>query len=604
MEELLNRLRAWQYKALLFAQHFGKRTDNIINTLTVLIATLGIGNVVWQIGFDTSAEVSRWMVDANKWFIIIIGLAQVYRVVSQMIFYRKLTLWQTLYMVVLWGYILNTGATEGWRVYLDHRYVVDAVLVVVSLYEISSLSISFLARKSSPTMLFAGSFLLFIAIGTGLLLMPRCHYYDLTFLEALFTSTSCVCVTGMSLLDMPREFTPFGMVVIMMLIQVGGLGVMTFTCFFALSLGSGSSLQNRMVIKDLISADSMSDIFRTLKHIMYVTFIIEGIAAWLLYINFKEKMPMMSTADLVFTSVFHAISAFCNAGISNLPGGLEHHLLDGCKRIHFIVALTIIFGGAGFPLQSAAINWCKARLMGLAYRILGLRRRPKQASIRLISAGNRLIFYTNIILLAIGGILIFFFEYNASQADEGLLNRLCDSFFLSATSRTAGFLYHDVMEYSAPTLMLVAVLMWIGCAPLSTGGGIKVTTFAIGSLNLYNTLVGKDYIEIFGRRVSSHSVRRAFAVMMVSVLAIFASTIALKLAMPEYETVRLFFESCAALSTAGMTMDTTHNLNTAGQIILMIDMFVGRIGVMAFLLMFFSPHPAERYKYPSENIMT
>jgi Trk-type K+ transport system membrane component len=146
--------------------------------------------------------------------------------------------------------------------------------------------------------------------------------------------------------------------------------------------------------------------------------------------------------------------------------------------------------------------------------------------------------------------------------------------------------------------------MWIGCAPLSTGGGIKVTTFSVGVLNLYNTLRGKDYIEIFGRRVSGYSVRRAFAVMMVSVVAIFVSTIALKVAMPAIDTTSLLFESCAALSTAGMSMDLTPQLSTVGRIIIMVDMFIGRIGVMAFLLIFITPGASQRYKYPSENIMT
>lgn len=597
-----NALRPIQYRLLLFVQRFGERVRNVVNAVTVALAAVGIGDVIWQIGFETSPEALEVLRTVNCHFIVLFGCVQVYRLVWGAFKNRKVELWQVAYMLAIWAYVLGVDKAAGVS-WLASRYVVDAVLVLISAYELSSLSISFLTSKSSPTMLFAGSFLIFVAVGTGLLLMPRCHYDDLTFLQALFTATSSVCVTGMSVLNIATEFTPFGHIVIIVLVQIGGLGVMTFTCFFALSLTGKGSLQNRMFIKDLISADNMSDIFQTLKHIMYVTFIIEALSAWALYYYFREALPGSSTRDVVFTAVFHSISSFCNAGYSNLPGGLANPAVSGSRLLHLTIALTVFFGGAGFPLQSAVINWVKEHFRRFGLRLVGRRPRPGSASLRLINASNRLTFYSHFILLLLGAALFLVLEAGRTQAGEAMPDRLVDSLFLSASARTAGFMYTDLLTNSGASIVVLMMLMWIGCAPMSTGGGIKVTTFAICVLNLRNALRGRESIEVFGRRVSQSSVQKAFATMALSFAAILLSTVALKLLMPGVETFRLFFESFSALSTVGLTMDLTHSLNAAAQLVVIVDMFIGRIGVMAFLLIFITPKPPQRYKYPSENIM-
>ncbi len=598
-EYLTNWIRPIEYRLLLLVQRFGARVRNTINTLTILSAVVAIGNIVWQIGFATSAGTGRALLTLNSYLIVFFGCVQVYRFLSGLIGERKVRLWQVAYMGAIWAYVVYVDGSS----WLGHPYVLSTILVIISAYEISSLSISFLTRKTSPTVLFASSFLLFIAVGTGLLLMPRCHYEDLTFLDALFTATSSVCVTGLSVLDIPTQFTPFGHIIIIALVQVGGLGVMTFTCFFALSITGKGSLQNRMFIKDLISADNMSDIFQTLKHIMYVTFIIEGLAAWVLFYYFRETLPGMPLHDVVFTSVFHSISAFCNAGYSNLPGGLANPALGHSNLLHMTIALTVVFGGLGFPLQSAAINWVKERLRRIGLRIIGRRPQPGSNSLRLINASNRLTFYSHLILLVLGAVLFMILEAGNTQSGEGFVDRAVDSLFLSASARTAGFMYADLSMASGASLVVLILLFWIGCAPMSTGGGIKVTTFAVCILNLRNVLLGKDSIEIFGRRISQSSVQKAFATMALSIGAVLISTIVLKLLMPEVETIRLFFESISALSTVGLSMDLTQSLSVGAQLVVIVDMFIGRIGVMAFLLIFITPGAPQRYKYPSENIM-
>lgn len=598
MEELLDRLRAIQYKVLVFIQHFGNRASNTLNTITVLLSVLCIGNVIWQIGFSVTPEMLETFMSFNRGAIVFFGIVPIVHIVTSLVTTRHVSLWQILYTVAVWTYILmETG--DSW---LSHKYVLDGIVVILSAYELSSLSIPFLTRRASPTTLFAGSFIMFIAVGTGLLLMPRCHYDDLTFLQALFTATSSVCVSGLSTLDIGNSFTPFGHTVILLLIQVGGLGVMTFTCFFALSLTGKGSLQNRIIIKDLISADNMSDIFQTLKHIMYVTFIIEAVSAWCLYYYFRQALPGAPTQDIIFTSIFHAVSSFCNAGISNINNGLANPALSSCDGLHLVVTLTVIFGGAGFPLQSAAISWTKYRIHKIILRLLGQKNKIKSQR-RIISAGNRLIFYTHFSLLVIGTLIFLIFEWNYSMSGKPIGTKLIDALFYSSTARTAGFMYGDILSMQGPSYVIFIMLMFVGCAPMSTGGGIKVTTFGICMLNLRNTLLGRENIEIFGRRISKQSVNKAFAVVMLQLGAVMISTFGLKVAMPEAPVSKLLFESFSALSTVGLSMDMTPLLNTAGQMIVIADMFIGRIGVMAFVLIFVTPHPRPRYKYPSEDIM-
>lgn len=594
-------LHAWQYKALLLMQQFGRKADYVVNTISIVVAVLALGNVIWQIGFSFSADTAEWLNVANKGLIFIYALIQVYRLGSSLLQTRRATTWQIAYLVGLWAYLIYdvSDTTLAW---LDYRYVIDAILVMAAAYDISTFGVSFLTRKSSPTMLFAGSFIFFIIIGTGLLLMPRCHYNDMTLLQSLFTATSAICVSGLGVLDVATEFTHFGQVVILVLIQIGGLGVMTFTCFFALTLSNKGSLHDSMVIKDIISADNISDIFSTLKHIMYVTFIIEGITAWFLFYFFRDAFPGSPTEDIVFFAVFHAISAFCNAGITNIEGGLMNPFIIDNNLLHLTLAIAIIFGGAGFPLQSAAISWVKTRIVILFKKLTGRSIALGDSHIRIINTTNRLTFYTHIGLLLLGTILFVIFEWNYSMDGKPFIDRVIGALFSSACARTAGFTIVDPLTCSGPSIVIFLLLMWIGCAPMSTGGGIKVTTFAICVLNLVNALKGRDSIEIFGRRISPQSVQKAFAVVVVSSLAVAASTIALKIVMPNETLIRLAFESMSALSTVGLSMDLTPELNAGGQLIIIMDMFIGRIGIMSFILMFVSPAKPQRYKYPIENI--
>ena len=595
------------YRLRLLFQHFGLRINQIVNTLTIIVALWCIGNIIWQIGFSVDNVTSDKLLAINKLAIGFFGVVQIFKIVNYWKSGSRLPISEILYAIVTWAYVwlsYDIRDIESWQNWLNHPYVITVVALLISLNELSRMGITILGRRTSPTILFIGSFIVFIAVGTGLLLMPRCHFGDLSFTDALFTATSSVCVSGLMVVEISDIFTHFGQVIILLLIQIGGIGVMTFTCFFALSLTGKASFQNRIVIKDLVSADSVTSILVMLKRIFYVTLVVEIIAAWLIYSRLAPIMKgQYSTADIIFTSVFHAISAFCNCGISNVEGGLSNPLFVNSRGIQLIMAVTIIFGGAGFPLQSSAIDWVKYKLRRFFRRILGLGVGDEFFRSRLINVNTRLMFYTHIGLVIFGTIIILLSELCFGSSDKSFMSQTADAFFLSVNSRTAGFGLTSLTSFAPITLMIVMVLMWIGCAPMSTGGGIKVTTFAIGAMNLYNVLRRREGIEIFGRRISDASVSRAYASMIVTLLTIVIMTIALKITEPDISVSKLLFESFSAICTGGMTLDLTPNFCTISRYILIVGMFIGRIGVLSFVLCFFTPSTKQYYKYPNETIM-
>jgi len=479
---------------------------------------------------------------------------------------------------------------------------VTTITGILSVYEISKLGISILSKRISPLSLFALSFIVIIAIGTGLLLMPRCSVEGLTFIEALFTSTSAVCVSGLSILNIADSLTLFGQIIILILIQVGGIGVMTFTCFFALSVTGKASFQNRIVIKELINAESVADIFSTLKRIIMVTLCIELSSAWLIYEQLTaHPTHMEASIYTMFTAIFHAISAFCNAGFSNIQLGLSDPLLSNNIPLIWIISLTVFLGGSGFPIQSSVIDWVKHHIKKVYYHLTSRQDKLIFQS-RLINANIRLIFLTHLALFIIGIVVFFITEYYNQPDDSTFLESLTDALVLSTMTRTAGFNTVDLCGLMPITLAIATIMMWIGCAPLSTGGGIKTSTFALAMLNLKRILHRRDNIEVYNRRVAPQSIDKAFAVIILSLMFIATTTIALKLCEPHLPLTKLFFESVSAICTSGMTLGITPTLSTTSHMILIVAMFVGRIGILSFLIIFISPAEKQYYKYPYENI--
>jgi len=452
-------------------------------------------------------------------------------------------------------------------------------------------------KKVNPALLFIFNFLLLIVSGTMLLLLPNTTHHKITFIDALFTSTSAVCVTGLVVVDTGSFFTTVGQVIIMILIQLGGLGIMSFTTFFGYFFKGSTSFRDQLMIKDLFTSEKLSEVYQTLKTVVGVTFIIEFIGAIVIFFSMADYATG-NIIDDIFFAIFHSISGFCNAGFSTFAAGLYEVEFQYNYPLQIIIALLFIIGGLGFPI---AYNLVKYFQYLIKYKIL--QRNKKKSAPWLINLNSKLIFSTTLILIVVGFILVFIFEYDNALADHSLAGKIVTAFFTSVTPRTAGFTSVSMNSISIATLGLIFLLMWIGASPGSTGGGIKTTTFAVGVLNVIEHAKGKERIETFGRQISNNSIQRAFAVISLSLIILSGAIILLSVFEKNKNLVDIAFESFSAFSTVGLSLGITASLSLPGKIVIILLMFVGRIGILTILTSVSRKINTYRYRYSEEHIL-
>lgn len=484
---------------------------------------------------------------------------------------------------------------------LSGEGVLRLMLFLIAVVTISRSSIQIHRIQINPSLLFAGSFFLLIVVGTGLLLMPRSTVEGISMLDAFFTATSAVCVTGLIVVDTATAFTPLGQQFILLLIQLGGIGIMTFTSFFGFIFKGHPSLKTEIYLRDFISEERLGNIFKTLLKIIFFTVIIESIGAAIIFLQVPEDI-FSSTSEKAMFAVFHSISAFCNAGFSSITDGLFHRGLRYSYNMHFSVAWLIVIGGLGFPIVLNHYRYLKSFFIN-TYRKVMRRGAPSYLP-HLISTNTRIVVITTLALLAFGTVLILIIEYNGALAEAKGLDKLVAAFFAAVTPRTAGFNTVDMNSFSLPAVIFIVVLMWIGASPSSTGGGIKTSTFALAVINMYSLIRGKPRVEIHNREISDASIQRSFSIMFLSLVVIGSSTFLLAaFENGRHSLTEIVFECFSAYSTVGLTLGITPSLSDWGKIVIIFTMFIGRVGILTLLIGIVRKIRFGDYRYPEDNIM-
>lgn len=492
-------------------------------------------------------------------------------------------------------------ASEGFVYLLTNNFTVMITLSVVSVLEISKWVTSILGKKTSPSMLLASSFLFIIAIGSLLLMLPRCSVGSLSYIDALFLSTSAVCVTGLSPVDISQVLTMEGQVVLLLLIQIGGLGVMTITSFFGLFFSSGRKFSGQIVVGDLISS-KLNDLLRTLVSIVVVTLSIEAIGAIMLYGSVMETGEFTVWQGVYF-SVFHSISAFCNAGFSTLSGNLSDPVISSLNMVRWVVCFLVIFGGIGFPIFSNLLKMVGHKVRSIIGRFRG--NRP-QAQPRLWQLNSFIVVRMTIFLLLFGWVFFLLLEWNGVLADMSIGDKISQGFLMSVTPRTAGFNGVDMSMMAPASLVLTLMLMWVGGGPQSAAGGIKVTTVYLAYRSIFAGLRGSDITARY-RKIPYGSVQRSFGLIVVSLSLIMFSLLFMSIFEPHQPMGSLLFEIVSAVSTVGLSLGITGELGVSSKIVLIILMYVGRVGLLSILLLFMRQSgvsiSGKDYSYPSEDIL-
>lgn len=470
--------------------------------------------------------------------------------------------------------------------------------VLTFIREFSEQKLKYKRATLNPAQLFIISFIVIILLGSLLLQLPNATHHGISFLDALFTSTSAVCVTGLIVVDTGSYFTEFGQVIILFLIQIGGLGILTFASYFSYFFKGGSSYENQLSLGEMTNSNKLGEVFSTLKRILIITFTIEFFGALMIFSSLDSRL-IGSFIERVYFAVFHSVSAFCNAGFSTLEMGMYD---EGFKYNYFLqLALIFLFimGGLGFPI---VVNLVKYTKYFITVRLLHFNKKAKKHKPWVLSLNSRITLITTISLTVVGTILFFFAEYNNSLLEHGAFGKFVTALFGATTPRTAGFNTVDMANLSFSTVILIILLMWVGASPASTGGGIKTSTFAIATLNFLSLAKGKTRIEVYRREIADISVRRAFAVISLSLIVIGTGIIVMSIFDSEKDLLGIAFECFSAYSTVGLSLGITADLSPVSKFVIIVVMFIGRVSMLSIMIAVFRKVKHKNYRYPSEEI--
>lgn len=448
----------------------------------------------------------------------------------------------------------------------------------------------------NPAIVFVGSFMILALTGGFLLMLPSATTNGITFTNALFTSASAVCVTGLTVVDTSSAFTIVGQSIILVLIQLGGIGILTFTSFFAFFFRGSSSFKEGLNTKDFIAHEGLKDVFRAALNVVIFTIGVEAVGAAFIY---SSILDVTTIENKFFFSIFHSISAFCNAGFSILSAGLYDEAIRFDYFLQWIIMTLIVLGGLGHNIVFNFYQKIKTHVVELFDKTI------IHKKVRIITLNTQIVIYTTIFLLVGGFIFLFISEYNNTLLEHNsIFGKITAASFNAVTPRTAGFNAVDFTQMNVPSLLFIIFLMWIGGSPASTAGGIKTSTFALATLNIFAVASGKSRIQLFGRRISSESTSRAFAILCISLITIGISIVALLIFEPKgTPLLTVAFECFSAYSTVGLTLNFTPTLTEPSKYVLIACMFIGRIGMLNLMVGLLRRMNHQFYEYPKENIL-
>jgi len=484
--------------------------------------------------------------------------------------------------------------------FLNDKIWLQLGTFIVFIREISLIDFNLIKEKLNPAQLFVLSFFTIILIGAILLMLPKSTYSGISFVDALFTSTSAVCVTGLIVVDTGTYFTHFGQIILIVLMQLGGLGIMTFASFFSYLFKGISSYKNQLMLSDMTNSEKIAEVFSIIKKIVLVTFSIEAIGAILIFRSLNSSL-IPDLNNRIFFSIFHTVSGFCNAGFSTLTNNLYEVGYRFNYPLHIEIAFLIILGGIGFPI---IFNFFKY-LRHIIIKRIKLLEDNKSAvhAPWVININTKLVVITSTLLIVFGMLFFYLLEFNHSLANQSELGKIVGAFFGAVTPRTAGFNTINMSSLQAPTILLIIFLMWVGASPASTGGGIKTSTFAIATLNIFSIARRKTKTEIFHREIAAISIKRAFAVISLSLIVIGFAIFLITIFDGDKNMMAIVFECFSAFSTVGLSLGITSSLTDASKIILVLTMFIGRVGMLTLLISFLKKVTHTKYRHPTEEIL-
>ncbi|MBO4403530.1 MAG: hypothetical protein J5792_07665 [Bacteroidales bacterium] len=575
--------------------------ERVLNVLSILLAVAALGLILFEHGcYLTPQQETLVTVVVTIAFIFYVLRFIVSAIFSsdikQYFKDQRLNFVLILCTVALFAFfaIYERTATIHNQVQFYHQRIIAFHLLYFVIFFIEVVkSLAFLKKiHLSPPVLMMLSFFVLIFIGTGLLLMPKMTVHGIAFIDALFTATSASCVTGLTVLSTANDFTTSGQIVLMVLMQLGGMSILSFATFFISFLShSVTGLRYQYMVKDMLSTDKLSDSFSFLREIIMTIFIVEGIGVVMLYMYWETTGLFETNGETFYFALFHAVSAFNNAGFSLWTDGLMDTAVVNSHFPQVIIMLLVFIGSIGFVVLRDFF----------APAVIRERKRKRWKS---LAMGTQIALITSFAIIIIGTILFFFIEYDNTLASKNtLFDKAFCALFQVTAGRTAGFNIVDVNAISVPMLLVVILIIFIGASPGSTGGGIKTTTAFVIIKSIFATIKGKNKIEFNKKTIPFSLVDKSYSIVVMSLVIIFITVVSLGLLEPMVPLKNIIFESTSAFTTCGLSTGCIGSFSVAGKALLTFNMYIGRIGTLTFAYALSKRTKESRHEYPETYFM-
>ncbi|MHC4394728.1 MAG: TrkH family potassium uptake protein [Planctomycetota bacterium] len=585
-----------------------KRLEKILIGVNVLTAAVVTASFALLFGFDEPLLPTQLLYTVQTVLLCVFIAEKIIRLFNSV---SKAEFWRTNWFEVplLVALVIAVFGAGRWFGKTDaaavRHFAVGIYLVMQVVIKLCRTSVNMAASGKNPTQTLITSFLVLIIVGASALWLPKSSAGEnISVVDALFTATSATCVTGLIVKDTGEDFSLMGQLVILALIQLGGLGIVVFGAVIALLLGQALSLRESVAMQDLLSASTLSRIGHMIAFIFVGTIFIEAVGAVSMF-GMWDDIPgrVTNVQQQWFCSIFHSISAFCNAGFSLFSDSLVSY--NKRPQVYVMLCPLIILGGLGFSvlydLGSIATDKVK-RFFKKRFdkRRHFLRQTPKRMRLQ-----TKIALSVSAVLIIFGTLAVFLFERYADGGNTAQDSGLLGAFFQSVTARTAGFNTVDVAEMSASSRLILILLMFIGGSPGSTAGGIKTVTLAVVVITALAALRKRWEVEMFKRSIRLVIVGRAITVTLLFVVVLFGAALALSITENAngFTMSEIMFESASALGTVGLTTGITGSLTTAGKVIIIVVMLVGRLGPLTLLAALTFNLKPVRYNYPDEAII-
>lgn len=610
-QRIKDRVKRWRYAYGRFIRRFVqpiRSIANVVDWVTVATALICLVALAIYAGFERSGlhpHLARTIRGCQIVFLLCLGFNLTLNLPATIRQSRLIKWLVNIALLVTLLPLIYPRPVHPWIPLLEQilysRRVVYTILGAYSIVELSYGLIRVVGKRTNPSLMLSASFLFFIILGSMLLMMPRCTVAGISYVDSLFVASSAVCITGLTPIDVATTFTPLGLLVLALLIQIGALGVMTFTSFFALFFSGNTSIYSQLLVKDMIYSKSINALLPTLLYILVSTLVIELAGAVAIYLTIHGQLGMTLEEEIVF-SAFHSLSAFCNAGFSNLPDGMANPaLLYGNQAIYIVVTILVMAGAIGFPIL---VNFKDiAKQYALRAWAWITRRRRLNLPVHIYDVNTKIVLTTTSIVFVLSAVGFFCLEYHNTLQGMSLYDKIVQSCFNSVTPRSAGFMSVNPAAFLDVTLLMVLFQMWIGGASQSTAGGVKVNTVAAIALNLRSIILGRSQVVAYHRTIALGSIRRANAVVALSIISYFVYSMLLVAFEPRLPVKPLLFEASSALFTVGSSLGVTAELSVASKITLCTAMFLGRVGIISLLVGVSGSQKDLPVRFPDDSII-